>query len=72
MLVSAGCGVCRNYRILGMCPVPAQGAADITGLYTARFGAPPAGSKVFVKVTQFADGWEDIPAKFSAIVPTAA
>jgi hypothetical protein len=28
--------------------------------------------KVFVRVTQFVDGWEDIAAKFSAVVPDAA
>jgi hypothetical protein len=28
--------------------------------------------KVFIRVNQFVDGWEDIAAKFSAIVPTGA
>jgi hypothetical protein len=69
---SAGRGTCRNFRILGVCPAPVAGASDITGLYTARFGAPLAGTKVFVSVTQFVDGWEDLSAKFSAIVPTGA
>ena len=36
-----------------------QGSADITGLYTARYGVPPAGMKVFVRVNQFVDGWEE-------------
>jgi hypothetical protein len=27
---------------------------------------------VFVSVSLMVDGWEDIPAKFSAIVPTSA
>jgi hypothetical protein len=70
--LSAGREVCRNFRILGICPAPAAGAADITALYTARYGVPPAGMKVFVSVTQFVNGWEDIAAKFSAIVPTGA
>jgi hypothetical protein len=70
--VSAGRGTWRNYRILGICPAPVAGASDITGLYTARFGVPPAGMKVFVSVNQFVDGWEDLSAKFSAIVPTGA
>jgi hypothetical protein len=30
---------CRDFRIIGICPVPAQGAADITALYVAEFGA---------------------------------
>jgi hypothetical protein len=46
--------------------------ADITNLYTARYGAPPVGTKVFVRVSQFIDGWEDVPITFAAIVPAAA
>ena len=52
-----------------LCPAPAAGSADITSLYTARYGVPPVGMKVFVRVNQFVDGWEDTAAKFSAIVP---
>jgi hypothetical protein len=70
--LSAGREKCANYRILGMCPVPTAGAADITSLYTARYGVPPAGMKVFVRVNLFVDGWKDTAAKFSAIVPVAA
>jgi hypothetical protein len=70
--LSVGRETCNSYRILGACPAPVAGAADITGLYTARYGAPPAGMKIFVRVNQFVDGWEDVAAKFSAIVPTGA
>jgi hypothetical protein len=52
-----------------MCPTPVQGSADITNLYVARFGAPPAGKKVYIQVNQFVDGREDLPVTFSAIVP---
>jgi hypothetical protein len=69
---SAGREVCRNYRILGTCPTAVQGSADITALYIAKYGAPPVGMKGFIRVNQFVDGWEDIAAKFSAIVPAAA
>jgi len=55
--------------VLGTCPVPAGGSADITSLYTARYGVPPVGTKVFVSVNQMVDGWEDRPVTFSAIVP---
>ena len=48
------------------------GSSDITGLYTARYGVPPAGKNVFVPVNQFVDGWEDLPVTFSAIVPAGA
>jgi hypothetical protein len=50
------------------------GSADITTLYTARYGVPPVGKKVYVRVNQFVDGWEDLPVTFSAkaIMRTAA
>ena len=67
--LSAGRSKAPSYRILGVCPTPASGSSDITGLYTARFGVPPVGMKVFVRVNQFVNGWEDMAAKFSAIVP---
>ena len=70
--VSAGREKCTDYRILGICPAPTSGSADITSLFTARYGAPPVGMKVFVRVNQFVDGWEDPAAKFSAIVPASA
>ncbi len=61
-----------DFRILGTCPTPAQGSADITSLYTARYGAPAVGTKVFVSVSQLVDGWEDHPVTFAAIVPASA
>jgi hypothetical protein len=70
--LSAGREKCDSYRIIGTCPAPVQDSADITGLYTAKYGAPPVGMKVFVRVNQFVDGWEDTAAKFWAIVPAAA
>ena len=36
------------------------GSADITGLYTARYGVPKAGTKVYVQVNQVVDGWESL------------
>ena len=70
--VSQGFGKFADFRVLGMCPAPTQGAANITGLYTARHGAPPVGTKVFVRLNQYLGGWEDQPVIFSAIVPAAA
>jgi hypothetical protein len=55
-----------------MCPTPAQGSADITSLYTARYGVPPVGKKVYVQVNQFVDGWESLRRSFWAIVPASA
>jgi hypothetical protein len=67
--VSQGRESYGSFRVLGTCPAPVQGSADITSLYTARYGVPPAGTKVFVRVNQFVDGWEDLPVTYSAIVP---
>jgi hypothetical protein len=53
-------------------PAPVQGSADITSLYTARYGVPPVGKKVYVQVNQFVDGWESLPVTFWAIVPAAS
>ncbi len=57
---------------LGMCPTPAQGSSDLTALYTARFGVPPVGDRLFVQVNQVTDGWESGRNVFSALVPAAA
>jgi hypothetical protein len=69
--VSQGVEVCKDFRILGTCPAPVTGSADITTLYSARYGAPKAGTKVYVQVSQVADGWESLPRTFSAIVPAS-
>jgi hypothetical protein len=69
--ISQGRENCHDLRILGMCPAAAAGSADITGLYTARYGVPPVGKKVFVSVNQILEGWENLPVTFWAIVPTA-
>jgi hypothetical protein len=47
------------------------GSADITSLYTARYGVPKAGTKVYVQVNQVVDGWESLPRTYSAIVPAS-
>ena len=69
--VSQGRETCDDFRILGTCPAPAAGSADITSLYTARYGAPAAGMKVFVRASQMVNGWESAPMTFVAIVPAS-
>ena len=70
--VSQGRETCKDFRVLGTCPVPAAGSADITSLYTARYGVPPVAKKVYLQVNQFVDGWESLPVTFWAIVPASA
>ena len=70
--MSQGRETCRDFRILGVCPTPVQGSADITSMYTGRYGAPPAGKKVYIQANQFIDGWESLPRAFWAIVPAGS
>jgi len=62
---------CRNFRIIGMCPTPNAGSADITGLYVAEFGAAPAGKRLFVRASTMVGGFESLPREFQARVPAA-
>jgi hypothetical protein len=62
---------CRNYRIIGLCPAPAQGSADITGLYISEFGAAPVGKRLFVQASTMVNGFESLPRQFQARVPAA-
>jgi hypothetical protein len=62
---------CRNYRILGTCPAPVQGSADITALYVGEFGAVPAGKRLFVQASTMVSGFESLPRQFQARVPAA-
>jgi hypothetical protein len=70
--VSQGYEKFTDFRVLGACPAAVANVADITNLYTARYGVPPVGTKVFVRVNQFINGWEDVPITYAAIVPAAA
>ncbi len=70
--VSQGVEVCKDFRILGVCPAPVLGSADITSLYSARYGLPKAGTKVYVQVNQVVDGWESLPRTYWAIVPASS
>jgi len=58
--------------IIGTCPAAVAGSANITTLYTAKFGVPVVGSRVFVAANQFMDGWQSAVRVFDELVPTAA
>jgi hypothetical protein len=66
---SPGRGTCGEFRILGMCPAPVAGFADITALYTACFGPPPVGRRIFLRASTMVSGFESLPLQFSARVP---
>ena len=66
---SAGISRPRRFTLLGVLPEPAAGMCDITGLYVAKNGAPPVGTRVFIRTRQTADGWEDLQKDTNAVVP---
>jgi hypothetical protein len=68
---SAGVGICREFRIIGVCPAPVAGFADITALYTACFGTPPVGRRIFLQASTMVSGFESLPLRFSARVPAS-
>jgi hypothetical protein len=70
--VSAGREVQNDYRFLGLLPAVTSGKANITSIYSAKFGLPPAGSKVFVRTHQILAGYADLPHSYSGIVPASS
>jgi len=61
-----------SIRYLGEMPEVVAGKADITALYTAKFGAPVAGQRIFVQSNQLEAGWQDLPKAFTGIVPASS
>jgi hypothetical protein len=70
--LSQGIQVYNDFRVLGEPPVAVAGVVDVTSLYTARFGVPPVGKKVFLQLQQSINGYVDLPRQYEAIVPAAS
>lgn len=70
--LSQGRGRAYMLNELGELPEVVAGKADITSLYTAKFGAPVAGQKLFVRSHQMLDGYTDLGVQFSGIVPASS
>jgi hypothetical protein len=68
---SAGVAVPRRFVILGALPAAVARVCDVSDLYTARYGVPPVGMRIFIRTVQVANGWEDFPKDTTAIVPKA-
>ena len=66
---SAGRMKHRRVYYLGLLGPASNGQSDITALYTARFGQPTPGQKVFIVTSQTKNGWKGVDSVFSAIVP---
>jgi hypothetical protein len=59
----------RRVCYLGLLGPVVDGQCDITAQYTARFGQPAPGQKVFIVTCQQRNGWKAIDQVTSAIVP---
>ena len=66
---NAGVTIGRKFCRIGLPPEPARGMIDITELYVARFGLPPVGKKIFIRVQQMHDYMGSMVQTTSAIVP---
>ena len=66
---SAGRMKQRRVYYLGLAGLATDGQCDITALYTAKFGAPRPGQKVFILTCQTKNGWKARPSVFSETVP---
>ncbi len=58
-----------DYRVLGLLRTPVEGANNFRRLYVKRFGVPPVGKRVFVRVRLQTNGWRGEPWEGSAVVP---
>jgi hypothetical protein len=61
-----------SYRFLSVLGSPVANRIDITNVFTARYGAPAVGAKVFVRVNQNIEGITDTPMTFVGIVPASS
>jgi hypothetical protein len=60
-----------RFYFIGLLPAPIGGFSDITALYVARFGVPPANRRVFIRTQQQISGWRDTPKQTTFVVPSA-
>ncbi len=67
---SAGRMKRRRAYYLGLLGPVTNGQCDIMALYSARFGQPRPGQKVFIVTCQQKNGWKTQDSVFSAIVPS--
>ena len=65
---SAGVTYVDHFANLGLLPAPVAGFSDITALYVAKYGAPPAEKRIVIRTRQQANGWEDLPKQTTAVV----
>jgi hypothetical protein len=69
--LGAGRMVASGWNYLGELPTPAAGKSTITTLFNAKFGAPVAGQKIWLRCAIIKNGWSTVPVAFSATVPAS-
>ncbi|MGO8930094.1 MAG: hypothetical protein ACLQU3_24765 [Limisphaerales bacterium] len=67
--LNAGVMVWKKFVRIGLLPPPVGGMSDITRPYVAKYGVPPVGKKVFIRIQQMNDYVGSIVQILSAIVP---
>ena len=70
--VSSGVMVWEKFVRIGPLPAPDRGMSDITRLYFAKYGVPPVGKKVFIRIQQLNDYVGNFVQVVSAVVPAAS
>jgi hypothetical protein len=60
---------CWDFRVLGALPPAKQGVSDFTVLYVRRFGAPEAGTRVFVRAVVHVDGQQGEERQTNQLIP---
>ena len=59
----------RKFVRIGPLPPPRRGLCDITSLYVEKYGVPPVGKKIFVRIQQMQDYKGSLASVASAVVP---
>jgi hypothetical protein len=69
---NAGVMVWKKFVRIGLLPPPAGGMSDITRQYVTKYGVPPVGKKIFLRIQQMNDYVGSVVQVISAIVPAAS
>jgi hypothetical protein len=70
--VSSATRAMPGVRVIGTRPAAVAGACDITALYTARYGVPTVGSRIFVEALLSENGWHSPARVMTALVPAGS
>src|SRR5262245_37843035 len=65
---SAGREFNGDYRLLSVTAAAAASPANVLAAYTARFGAPVTGNRIFVSLTTYKGGFKGSPFNVSQVV----